>query len=334
MVPTFSVIIPTAGRDTLRRSLYSCQEQDLVSGDEILVVGDGPVPDAEKMVKKMGPPFRYIEGPLHHTYGSAQRNFALDFAKAEWISWMDDDDIFTPRAFEIIRSSMSEYPCYLFRFKSKLQGVLVWGSEGDVVIGNVGGHCIVARNTSELGRWNEGRYEGDYYFIKETLEKNGGQVGWVNRITAIQEPKRRLVAKRPNCFNDLESMRLIRNSCREFMTHNTSFITQEQQFQWWEYVKDQWTYLYLDLDDTPIGYGLVKKEENKMWVSGGLLPEYRGKGFGRELFEHLTWACEGDAWLEVKEDNLLARKTYVDLGYIELVTKDGIVTMACNGQPI
>lgn len=125
-----------------------------------------------------------------------------------------------------------------------------------------------------------------------------------------------------------QQMRHIRNQCRSYMTRHTSFITKEDQELWWRGFNPllMSAYLYL-VDGDPVGYGLITCEGLKCWVSGGLLPNWRDKGLGRQIFEHLTRECWVEPWLEVRADNTRAKKVYERLGYRETGESDGVVTM-------
>lgn len=132
-----------------------------------------------------------------------------------------------------------------------------------------------------------------------------------------------------------ESMRVVRNACREFMTRNTHEITVEDQREW---------FTSLDRDTQPfigvvsmghagaetIAYGLLRLVENKWWLSGGLLPTWRGQGYGRQLFAELTrrvHARRRTAWLEVRKSNGTAERLYRSLGFIVIEDLGEILVM-------
>ena len=68
-LPRLSIIIPTIGRATLARTLATIAAQELLPGDEVLVIGDGPQPEAERMFQAAGLPGRYLDGPTRHNWG-------------------------------------------------------------------------------------------------------------------------------------------------------------------------------------------------------------------------------------------------------------------------
>lgn len=125
---------------------------------------------------------------------------------------------------------------------------------------------------------------------------------------------------------EVETLRLIRNSCREFMTRDRSEITPNQQARWFEHFGG--LVLLFSHSGIDVGYGLVRREGGKGWVSGGLLPEWRGKGMGAHIFKRLCSAVGGeDAWLEVLSTNHRAIKLYLDLGFLKEWEKGGVLTM-------
>lgn len=145
---------------------------------------------------------------------------------------------------------------------------------------------------------------------------------------------------------EAEVMRVIRNSCRQFMTGSQREITVDEQQFWFEINRGSRIVHPFLFGPRPFqrqaitafGFGLVRlRVRGTEWqwiVSGGLAPDYRGKGYGLELFGQLTTIVHGmlqPAWLDVFEDNVSARHVYERLGYVEhSVTVDG----AAGSRPI
>jgi len=138
---------------------------------------------------------------------------------------------------------------------------------------------------------------------------------------------------------DAEAMRIVRNACRQFMTNDTREISAEDQRLWFA-ILDRSTmrpFVYR-VDDQVIGYGLIKFVDNRWWISGGLLSGWRGYGHGKRLFSALADLVRVDGktcWLTVREDNFVARRTYLSLGFeiIDAAT-DGIsATLTMRRQP-
>lgn len=134
---------------------------------------------------------------------------------------------------------------------------------------------------------------------------------------------------------EVEQLRVIRNECREFMTRSTDFITADMQAKWWSWKSYLVEAFLFSLDDVTVGYGLMSGNPaghpaGHGALSGGLLPDYRGLGHGKELFQHLISAAHKSGqgpWLEVRETNVPAHKLYTSLGFVETYRKDGIISM-------
>lgn len=192
--PTLSIVIPTAGRPTLRRTLDSIAPQ-ILPGDEVIVCGDthdGPLRVTEEIVADY-PFVRYIELDAGgHDWGHAQINAALDLASGDYVLGQDDDDVFTPDAFACIRDRALAYPGQplMTQFQS-YWGFVYWHTPGLIAQGHVGGHCLVVPNQPGMvGRFTA-RYEGDFDWIVDTLERwqaQGIAPVWVDHICTVQRP--------------------------------------------------------------------------------------------------------------------------------------------------
>ena len=99
-----------------------------------------------------------------------------------------------------------------------------------------------------------------------------------------------LVFKRVTTSNEAEMLRVIRNQCKDYMTRNTSEITPEEQLEWFKtaYKKYELYIAYAVEYGACIvdaGYGLIHLNEKEYMLTGGLVPEYRDKGLGTNLFK-------------------------------------------------
>lgn len=127
----------------------------------------------------------------------------------------------------------------------------------------------------------------------------------------------RLTYRRVTSPDDLESVRVIRNSCREFMTNDTYEISRTMQTEWFRNMDHDKTRVFVFLlDGSTVGYGILRDIADRWWCSGGLLPEHRDKGLGAELFGILIDACPSDElWLNVLIHNERASSLYLRLGF-------------------
>lgn len=195
MTPTLSLIIPTAGRETLRRTLDSAAPQ-MLPGDECIVVGDtlvGPLPQTEAICAEY-PWVRYLShAGTAHTYGHEQFDAGLQAATGDWLLGNDDDDIWTPDAFTIIRgviAGLDQPRPLLFRFRSAW-GMVYWLQAGLLGPGTIGGHCLVQPGHAhgKVGRRVFGHYEGDHAWIMDTLTRWEPLTPvWHEAIIAIARP--------------------------------------------------------------------------------------------------------------------------------------------------
>jgi hypothetical protein len=191
--PWLSVILPSIGRPGLERALDSIERQPGIDR-EVIVVEDtlsGTQPHVKVLASRYGALYVGYAGE-DHCWGHPQRNYGATVAKGRWLAWMADDDIYTRDAFDAIyreveRQERSGDPCpILFRVKMNQYGRLIWGAPG-LAVGNIDAECIVTPNDpARLGTWAL-RYEGDFDFIKETVDLHG-RCRWADPVIAIARP--------------------------------------------------------------------------------------------------------------------------------------------------
>jgi hypothetical protein len=102
----------------------------------------------------------------------------------------DDDDVFTVGAFEAIHAAVDGLPeprPVMFRFVTPWREVL-WDKRR-ILESRTGGHQFVCPNDhKQLGQWTD-RYEGDYDFIRNTVDFYGDDaVIWKEDIIAVCRP--------------------------------------------------------------------------------------------------------------------------------------------------
>jgi GNAT superfamily N-acetyltransferase len=146
-------------------------------------------------------------------------------------------------------------------------------------------------------------------------------------------------------------MRNVRNRVRVFLTHNRKYISVTQQARWYlsEYKPrylNQTMFAYLMWykpsfgRSRVIGYGMTRETSPNSWtVTGALLPEGRGLGLGKALFNFLTTKAvekagpDGEVWLDVHYDNFIARHLYGTLGYEEVAGPDSTIVVMKLRKP-
>jgi len=236
--PTITVIIPTAGRESLAACLQTIAQQTLIYGDEVLIVGDGAQKEVEAQVDALGEPFRYIEGKHTNDWGHTQINQGLELAQGDWVMYTDDDDGFLPRAIEAVRArlSLGNLAPHLFRFYTNDKH-LVWrlGDDGNISEVLIGGHNLVTPRQvgyMGVGNWTS-RYRGDFDWVRAVLDAYPRREWkWCPEILTRQRPDRTLAWWAVRTPEQFEALRALRNECRETMTQHTAEISPEQQAEW------------------------------------------------------------------------------------------------------
>lgn len=190
--PLVSIIIPTIGRPTLGGLLDSIPNDPAI---EVIVVGDshGHHFDAEILTARN----RYLTPHCYwhehdggkHAWGHAQRNYGMRAATGTWLIFSQDDNIFAPDAFDLIREAIEKQPYprpLLFRIMTWQAGI-VWKTPR-LVLGDIDADCIVVPNIPDkLGHWGD-RYNGDFDFIQSTYNLWWGDVAWRPELIATALP--------------------------------------------------------------------------------------------------------------------------------------------------
>jgi glycosyltransferase involved in cell wall biosynthesis len=196
MTPRLSLLVPTAGRLSLRRTIDSVADQ-VLPGDELLVIGDvldGPLPQTEAICA--GYPFvRYLpfKGE-QHDHGHSCMNHGIEQVRGDWIVANDDDDVWTSGALAAMREAIEQ----LRRATAAAVPLpVLLGADfmvtpeqraaGVVQEGTIGGHCLVAPRAG-MGRRTSRGPGTTTTEIAATINNYGGRVGWVDHVIAIARP--------------------------------------------------------------------------------------------------------------------------------------------------
>lgn len=179
--PLISVIIPTIGRGTLEATIASIDRKPDV---EVIVVADGEA--AYESAKQVIGRKRIV---LEHNadwsdkLGHPQRMRGMEIASGEWLSFMDDDDVYTPGAFRHLRKAARVPGPHMFCMRY-WHGEVLW-ARAELFRGNVGTPMFFCPN-DRLGTWKPER-TGDFDFIESTCLKQG-QPHWHEDIVALVKP--------------------------------------------------------------------------------------------------------------------------------------------------
>lgn len=177
--PKLSILVVTSGRPTLLRTVRSILDAGFGGEDEVVVVTDGPTDLVGMLDGIPSGQLKVLEHPK--TDGLCRsgvlRNKAMHAATGDWISSMDDDDVYTQGALVRVRYHIGRNPGrpLIFRMVAPW-GETLWRTNGKwrrkpVSLRNVGTPMIVVPNDPErLGVWGYQR-NGDWDFVRTTLEK-------------------------------------------------------------------------------------------------------------------------------------------------------------------
>lgn len=134
-----------------------------------------------------------------------------------------------------------------------------------------------------------------------------------------------------------EALRVIRNTCRTYMTNNTNVISEEEQKEWFESLDRSQMIPFLFMENChgvcvdSVGYGLIRSVEGFTVLTGGLIETERSKGLGAKLFLQLIDKArelfDQPIQLEVLNANERAKRLYYRLGFKPLYYTDRITYM-------
>jgi hypothetical protein len=173
---TVSYIVATTGRPTLQRALDSIE---LWTGDELIVVGEmGHARDAR---------VRWLPSPARGDWGHSERNYAMPFAKGDYLAHLDDDDIYLPGARAMMDKAIHATPGRPVVFKIQWSdGHTLW-KDRQIKFGNVGTPMVVMPNVRhKLGKWAP-FYGGDHAFLK-TCRWKSADYAWRTEVLAHIRP--------------------------------------------------------------------------------------------------------------------------------------------------
>lgn len=195
------MIVPTIGRPCLSRSLTSISEQ-LLPGDELVVVGDGVQPDARAAFQyaKSMQSFRgravYLEADCDRSvFGNFQRDCGMAEAIGDLVLFMDDDDVYVPGALQAVRRSAEAAPGRPLIFRARwgaghhAHGVELW-ADPVVRVGNVATPMVALPNDRYAVCWMDGNDRGvvsDFEFLGAAIAEAGEPV-WDETVVATVRP--------------------------------------------------------------------------------------------------------------------------------------------------
>jgi len=178
-----SILIPTIGRDTLKRAVESISTSPEI---QIVLVGDGEFLGSFLYTAQVGENgFTIIHRfPRSGDCGYSARNIGLPAATGEWLAFMDDDDYFTPEGVRTILeycNSHHEKPA-VFKMQRLAFGDTLWHVP-ELRLANQGQQQFVCRNSPHLPRWQT-HYSADFDWMKAVASSVGG-VNFIDKVTVV-----------------------------------------------------------------------------------------------------------------------------------------------------
>lgn len=200
MTPTFTVLIGSLGRPTLKHSLDSIARQQRVPGDQVIVSIDtfeqGERPDVEAIVKSYGDGFEVTSFDAgFHCWGTAQINHAWRTVPitGSHIFTIGDDDVFVDGAYRFLRPICAADPLrpILYKFVAPWRALL-WDAP-QMRVGTISGCCIAAPflfvdQHPERNAQGQPYPEHDFDWMQAILAKSGRDPLWLDEVFVIARP--------------------------------------------------------------------------------------------------------------------------------------------------
>lgn len=134
-MPFFSVIVPTYNRaEKLRRSIRSVLDQTFADF-ELLVMDDGSTDHTQEVVEGFGDLRIRYEWAENSGGPATPRNRGIDVAQAEWMCFLDADDIWYPNKLEVIAQAIDDYPDSEVFCHNEISSVLATGRKSLMRLG-------------------------------------------------------------------------------------------------------------------------------------------------------------------------------------------------------
>ena len=162
-MPSLHVLIATVGRDTLQRMLDSILPF-LTEVDQLTIVFDGVEP-TKINVETKGTVHIHQEPVALGFWGHGIRNkYGPLLEKTDFVMHADDDDAYTPGAFDTIRSRCTDTSTLYIAKIHRVKKDVYIPAYPKIENTNIGTPCgIIPHEVNQKGDWG-GQYGGDYMF--------------------------------------------------------------------------------------------------------------------------------------------------------------------------
>jgi glycosyltransferase involved in cell wall biosynthesis len=183
MQTLFSVIIPTYNRGyILWKTIQSIQRQTLPTW-ELLIVDDGSTDDTKKVVREF-----QADPRIHYFYKqnggtSSARNFGLDRAISDIITYVDSDDEIFPDYLQAAKNHLEKYPDKSFALARAKRFLEFYDEEG-VLKASKPEVCEVDTPTlQDFYDWSVKASIGTGFFHRKSLK---GKVIWNENLRLLE----------------------------------------------------------------------------------------------------------------------------------------------------
>jgi RimJ/RimL family protein N-acetyltransferase len=132
-------------------------------------------------------------------------------------------------------------------------------------------------------------------------------------------------------LSEAQLVRELRNEVRQYMTRSNSFITPEQQEEWFHKFRNdfenQHMHLYYNKLGCFLGYCYLKKDvDGTIWGSLAVKPEFQGKGYGTYIYQDMIKVYK-NVFIEIFADNVESLSAAQRAGFKMLSIGDKTVVM-------
>lgn len=166
-------IIPTIGRDTLKRSIKSIEDQ---TSDQwkVIVIFDG----VKSTINNSNSKIKIFEiekkGESKNSAGNV-RNYGMKFVDTDWIAFLDDDDVISPNFVETFNKELNDYPFFdilIFRMAyNNTNNIFPKLKTDNFYKNNVGISFVINKNIINNIQFYPSSTE-DYNFLNDARNKN------------------------------------------------------------------------------------------------------------------------------------------------------------------
>lgn len=135
VVPFYSVVIPTFNRaNKLKKTLESVVTQTFTDF-EVLVMDDGSTDDTQAVVESFHDPRILYEWAANSGGPATPRNRGIDAAKADWVCFLDADDLWYPEKLQRVSEAIAHHPDCDLICHNEMMSVLATNCKSPLIYG-------------------------------------------------------------------------------------------------------------------------------------------------------------------------------------------------------